>query len=263
MVTQDEAAHELSRAHARSGRRSLNGLSRRAAPSRTMRTLASQTQDGLSSPSSGGGTPALLLHASWMSIALGVSIEILVLCVTLPGGSVTGVRAIVAETLQKVSWSWIVCVGLTVGSAASKLRIPAMGISGLLAAPLGFHIARILHRSASQAMGIPLSSGTGPSPWVIAAMKGLEYGFLGLALGWVSRRTRGGMAIHAATGFICSLVFGGLVLWLTFSASDQPIPMAALAPRVVNEVIHPVGCALVVFGSGALAKSLRTRPIGG
>ena len=88
---------------------------------------------------------------------------------------------------RDVSWSLLVCVGLSVGTTVQKARVPVMGFLGFLAAPAAFEISRVLHKGAIQALAISGSAGDDLSPFLLALIKGLEYGCLGLALGWVSQ----------------------------------------------------------------------------
>jgi hypothetical protein len=42
----------------------------------------------------------------------------------------------------------------------------------------------------------------------------------------------------------------------TVRASVTPVPPVDVAARGINEVLFPVGCALVLYASGVLAKRL-------
>jgi hypothetical protein len=83
-----------------------------------------------------------LLHVAWMSIGLGVAMELILVLLAAGFGKSPAVEAVAADTVQKVSWSSLVCIGLAVGTTASKLRLPLMGLAGLLAAPFAFNTAR-------------------------------------------------------------------------------------------------------------------------
>lgn len=42
----------------------------------------------------------------------------------------------------------------------------------------------------------------------------------------------------------------------TVRASANPVPLVDVVARGINEVFFPVGCALVLYASGVLAKRL-------
>ena len=70
---------------------------------------------------------ATVARVAWLSVVLGLLFEALSLAAALAFATTPLARSIVAEVAQKVSWSVIVCVGLALGTAATKLRAPALG----------------------------------------------------------------------------------------------------------------------------------------
>lgn len=196
-----------------------------------------------------------IFKAAWLAIALGFAIEGLILAsFALAGGALTA-KPFTADLVQKVAWSFIVCVALAVARTASRLPGVFMGVAGLLAAPAAFAIARGLHKGASQALGLVAIAAPGPSPVLVAGIKGLQYALLGLAIGWIAKRAWGGVAAHAAAGLASGVLFGGPLLALTFQAMPT-LSAGAVAARSVNEILFPVGCALVLYASDALGKRL-------
>jgi hypothetical protein len=133
-----------------------------------------------------------------------------------------------------------------------------MGFLGFLAAPAAFEISRALHKGAIQALAISASAGDDLSPFLLALIKGLEYGCLGLALGWVSQRPWGGAVAHMAVGFVVGSIFGGTVIAL-LAASGPEVSATTLVPRGVTEVLFPVGCSLVLFSAEALGTSMASQ----
>ena len=132
------------------------------------------------------------LRVAWLAILLGMAMEAILLLLSAGLGDLLGLGSIVADLAQNVSWSVLVCLGLSVGTAVRSARVPVMGILGFLAAPAAFEISRVVHKGAIQALAISGSAGDDLSPFLLALIKGLEYGCLGLALGWVSQRPWGG-----------------------------------------------------------------------
>lgn len=196
-----------------------------------------------------------LLRSAWLAIALGLAIEGVVLASIALAGGALAAKPATADLVQKVSWSLIVCVALAVARTAASASGPLMGIAGLLAAPAGFAIARGLHKGATQAMGLATVAVSAPSPVLIASVKGVQYAVLGLAIGWVARKSWGGVGVHAAVGFAIGVLFGLPLVVLAVQAAPQ-MAVPAIAARVANELIFPAGCALVLYASDTLGKRL-------
>ncbi|HZS07047.1 MAG TPA: hypothetical protein VFD58_19580 [Blastocatellia bacterium] len=198
----------------------------------------------------------LLLRISWLAVLLGFAIEGLILLLT-GMDRYSGVKPLVASLAQKISWSVLVCLGLAFGKGATKLlAVPLTGLAGLLAAPTAFTVARSLHKAAAEALKLAPAAAT-PSPLTLALVKGIEYGLLGLAVGWIGSRSlsRGrSAAAHLATGLAVGAVFGGTMLLVASSGAPQPRDTVALLSLGVNEIIHPVGCAMALFAAEALSQ---------
>ena len=197
-----------------------------------------------------------LLRVAWLAIALGLAMEALLLLLGSRFGELLGVKSIVADLAKNLSWSVFVCTGLAVGTAASQARAPAMGLMGLLAAPIAFEVSRVVHKGTLEALDISGSADT--SPVLVAVIKGFEYGCLGLAVGWLGRRPWGGAAAHAAAGLAVGLVFGGAIVLLTVPSGAQ-MSVADLVLRGVNEVLFPMGCSLVLYASVNLGERMTRR----
>ena len=198
---------------------------------------------------------ATLLRVAWLAILLGMAMEGILLVLSAGLGDLLGLGSIIADLAQNVSWSVLVCLGLSVGTAVRSARVPVMGLLGFLAAPAAFEISRVIHKGAIQALAISGSAGEDLSPFLLALIKGLEYGCLGLALGWVSQRPWGGAVAHMAVGFVVGAVFGGTVIAL-LAASGPEVSATILLSRGVTEVLFPVGCSLVLFSAEALGTSM-------
>lgn len=193
-----------------------------------------------------------LLTVAWMAILLGLVFELLFIAVSIGfSGQLGDWKPFVADFVQKVSWSTIVCIGLALGTTAAKARGAVMGLLGLISAPLAFTLARMLHKAAQQLLSIPPGAAT-QFPVAVALTKAIEYGCLGLALGWIVRQRWGGLAAHAGFGLLAGLVFGGVIVLILQNASQVPPPK--LAAQAVNEVLFPVGCSIVLYGAQALGR---------
>jgi hypothetical protein len=196
---------------------------------------------------------SLLLRVAWLAILLGLGMEVLLLVLGGAVGDVLGVGPIVADFVRNITWSVFVCVGLAVGTAVAKARVPLMGFLGLFSAPLAFGASRVFHKGTLEALAVSVPGGEAVSPVLIAVVKGIEYGCLGLGVGWVSQRPWGGAAAHVAVGLLVGLVFGSVEIALASTVAPLP-PLPDLLVEGINDVLFPVGCALVLFSADALGK---------
>jgi hypothetical protein len=199
------------------------------------------------------GPWATLLRVAWLAILLGLLLQLAMLLVAVGFGTAPSPGPVLAETLKTVSWSLLVCVGVALGRVAAKGRLPAEGITGLLAAPLALTVANTVQKGVAEAVnaaGVP----AGPTPLWVLAIKAAEYACLGLALNWVGRRAWGSALGHLAVGLLTGVVFGGVFLAVVVQSAPTPLSTPALLAKGLNELLFPVGCALVVF----IAEVLRT-----
>jgi hypothetical protein len=207
----------------------------------------------MSRPTPPSGPWATLLRVAWLAILLGLLLQLAVLLVAAGFGKDISPRPVLAETFRTVSWSLLVCVGVALGRVAAKGRLPLEGITGLLAAPLAFTAANAAQKGIAEvvnAAGVP----AGPAPLWALAIKAAEYACLGLALNWVGRRAWGSALGHLAVGLMTGAVFGGVFLAVVVRSAPTPLTTPSLLAKGVNELLFPVGCALVVF----IAEVLRT-----
>jgi hypothetical protein len=203
-----------------------------------------------------------LLNVAWMSVLLGVGMELILLVVAAGFGKSAEIKAVVADLVQKISWSTLVCSGVALGTAVTKMRAPVMGLAGLVSGPLAFYFAKIMHKSATQALSVAgPAAAAAPSAVVLAAIKGAEYCVLGFAIGSLARNSNAGLRVHALTGFVVGLLFGGLTLYLVITQSANPVPAVGLVSRAVNEIIFPVGCSLVLYSAQRVGERLKKEDI--
>ncbi len=215
-----------------------------------------------STPAGAGASGELwrkVLRVAWLSIALGIVLEVLLLVLAAyTGTGGTTPKPFMSDLAQKVSWSFVVCVGLALGTAAGRLRSGFMGVLGLISAPLGFTVARSLHKGVNQALGVAAAAG-GASPYLIAALKAVEYGVLGATLGAISKREGGAsLGSHLGAGAAIGLTFGVAIVTVLARAAAAPMGPVDLAARGINEVLFPVGCSLVLYAAEAMGKRLAT-----
>ena len=192
-----------------------------------------------------------LLRVAWLSILLGLAIEVILLVIATGAGKLPGIQSIAADLTQKISWSMIICVGLAFGKAASKGQPSWMALAGLVSAPIAFNVARTLHKSVSFALKAAEPGAGAGFPFLIAGVKGLEYAALGMLLGWVGKRANAGVSAYAGVGLLVGIVFGGLIVGLLAPAEFDVIKAL---PQLINEVLFPLGCSLALFAADAIGK---------
>jgi hypothetical protein len=196
-----------------------------------------------------------LLKAAWLSVLLGLGMEVLLLIIAAYFKTSVSSQVIVADLVQKISWSTLVCSGVALGLAASKMRAQAMGLFGFIAAPIAFYAAKALHKSVTQALAIAGPAiVAAPSPLLLALIKAFEYAALGYLIGRLGKKASAGLAEHALTGLGIGLVFGGTIVYLMVNMAAVPLPLFGIISRCANEIIFPVGCAVVLYTAQKLGE---------
>jgi hypothetical protein len=201
----------------------------------------------------------MLLRVAWLAILLGLLLQLALLLVAAGFGTVTGPQPLLAETSKTVSWSLLVCVGVALGRVVAKGRVPLEGATGLLAAPLALTAANTLQKGVAEALNVT-DAAVGPAPLWVLAIKAAEYACLGLALGWIGRRAWGSALGHAGTGLVTGIIFGGAFLTIMIQSAPTPLSTPSLLARGVNELLFPIGCALVVFIAEVLGRHVAPAP---
>jgi hypothetical protein len=238
--------------------RKITGLGRKAPASRN-RSAAAPVNDQPSAETGlqvSAGSKAMLLRVAWLAILLGLLLQLALLLAAAGFGIFAGLRPLVAETARSVGWSVLVCTGVAVGRVAAKGRPPLMGIAGLLAAPLALTIANTIQKGVAAALNLPEAAGRA-SLWVLV-LKAAEYGCLAASLGWIGRRTWAGAPAYGTAGLLAGLVFGGAILTVVAQSAPTPLSTADLTVKGVNELVFPVGCALVIYTAEILGKRVKT-----
>ena len=201
-----------------------------------------------------------VLHTAWMAILLGILLQLAIVGLGMAFGKDHQPWRVIAEALQKISWSFLVCVALIVGLGASNLRASMGAVCGFIGAPLAFLAAKAIHKGAAAGMGVTLNAtNTAPSPeaWLVALIKALQYAALGCVLGWLSRKPFGGALAYMCSGLMAGLIFGGVIVYLAAEAQPKPPDISFWVIRGANEVIFPVGCSMIAFSVEALGRRLK------
>lgn len=205
-------------------------------------------------------TPALLLRVAWAAVLLGFAMQALVAVAAWLAHEQPALKEFCSEGAGRVAWSTFVCVGLAAGAVVSQLRAAWVGAFGLLAAPFAFVVARTTQKSTATAFDLAPPAELGPGVFIaIIALKAVEYALLGSLLVWMSRRDTATLRAVLGVGLAIGVVFGGAaVLVLSSSAAAAGKPMAAprVVSQLVNELLFPVGCALVLFVTNVVGRRM-------
>ncbi len=193
-----------------------------------------------------------LTRVAWWSILLGLLMEVLLLVIRLdklPNLQPAG------EGLGKVTWSLLVCLGLGIGKLLSEDKPFWVGLAGLIAAPLAFTAAQAVQRTVSELVSSIASAPVTPALIALGALRGVEYMCLGAVLAILAqRKSRPGA--YLAAGLVVGMIFGAIVLALTPAITRS---VAGLLGWGVNELLFPMGCAVILYGAGVINRTARLR----
>jgi hypothetical protein len=184
------------------------------------------------------------LTAAWLAVALGLIVQGLIVIARLLAGGTANPLAFLASVGQGITWSVLVCGGVALGTVAGKARSVAMGVIGLLAGPVAWGLAKGVQKALQSLMGLPQDRLDGFF-LLITGLKGVEYAILGAALGFMVGKPWARLPAFAGLGLATGFVFAAIVIQLTIY--HGPTKMPALIGTGVNEIVFPVGCALVIY----------------
>jgi len=192
---------------------------------------------------------SMLSLAAWLAVLLGLAVQLLILVVKIAAGGRPTSLQVFVDVASGVTWSALVCSGIALGTIAARHRGVIMGVLGLVSAPVAWAAAKGVQRGVQWMLGAPLET-LGPLVYQIGVAKTLEYAVLGVVLGRLIQTSRSTLPIHALIGLATGAVFGGAILWLNHShavAAGSAMPAARVAAICANELMFPVGCAIVIY----------------
>jgi hypothetical protein len=195
-----------------------------------------------------------MLQVTWIAISLAFAIEALFILASTLFFDAATFRPFVADFAQKVTWSVIVCLGLAAGRILARERENYMGLAGFLAAPAGFFLANLLHQSAAQALTLTPTNNTNAPLLLIAFIKAVEYGCLGLLFEWIEKRPRKNLGAYLSAGLVVGNTFGSMILFAIIHTANHPLTSAEYFAKAINEIVFPIGCSFVIFASRSLGR---------
>jgi hypothetical protein len=177
-----------------------------------------------------------LRRAAWQATLLGLGFEIAPLTADLITGSVT-TASIVSGLTQGLVFALVLCLSLVAGVR----RAARLGLIGLVAGPVAWFLGAVIHEVVEQLVVASATDSRAPSV-VVTAVRGLEYGALGMLLGWVRHRpSRAWVGSGLAVGVLSAAIVVPVV-----ANAVSGLGTADLVAQGVNEIFFPAGCALIV-----------------
>jgi hypothetical protein len=192
-----------------------------------------------------------------ISVILGLAVQSAILVIKLAGRPMGA--DLVVDVASGVTWAVLVCTGLAIGLSVAKRRPMLTGALAFCFAPIALAAAKASQKVLSGWLGAAekeavLALGT------VSMLRAAEYALLGWLLARLVIRDRASLRPYLVVGCAAGLTFGGAITGLTWwVARDDglPLPPAALAATVINEMVFPVGCALVIFLGQSVGRHLR------
>lgn len=219
--------------------------------------------DGIVPDEDGASFPERALRraitVAWMAIIAGVVVQALVLVARLSAGGPFVAAQFVASMAQGISWSVLVCGAVAIGTVAGKGRAAITGLIGLLAGPIAWGLAKGAQKGVQSLLAVtqdPINNFF----LTVSALKGLEYAVLGAALGYMVGKKWANLAAHVGLGLAIGAVFGALFVTMTIDfavAGGKPVLLPAVVGQAANELVFPIGCAIVIYAVQKMHAAVR------
>lgn len=195
-----------------------------------------------------------ILTAAWLAVLAGVGAQMLVIAVRAwAGGPVQG---FVAEMAQGVTWSFLVCAAIAVGTLGSKVREHIAGLLGLIAGPISWAAAKGVQKGVQALAGAPQDQLT-PLFWTVCAVKGVEYAILGVALAGMVRRGEQKLSDYLTLGALLGGLAACIVIALNLgnaALAGATVPIPKIVSLAANEVFFICACCTVIYAAQALTR---------
>lgn len=192
-----------------------------------------------------------------LSILLGLLVQSAILALVLWGGGERG--AALASAAGGVAWAVLVCLGVGAATVLARGRALLSGVVSVAVAPASLAMAKGAQKMIGGWLGAAqvepvLSLGT------VSLLRGIEYGLLGWLLGRIVASGQERALPYVRAGALVGGLFGGaitLLTWWAAMSSGAPLSPVGLAATVVNEMVLPLGCALVILVGLEVGRSLK------
>ena len=209
-----------------------------------------------SSPNTEASRAAMkrIVTAAWLAVIAGVAAQLVVIGVRAwAGGAIQG---FVAEMAQGVSWSFLVCAAIAIGTLASKVKEHIAGLIGLVSGPLAWAAAKGVQKGVQALAGVPQDHLT-PLFWTVCGVKGLEYALLGIGLARLVLRNETRVSQYLTLGLLLgsigACIVGALNI-LNAQLTGGAVPTPKIASLIANEVFFISACCMVIYTAQALGR---------
>jgi hypothetical protein len=201
------------------------------------------------------------LAVAWMASIAGIAVQVLVIAARGWAGAATTPAAALAEIVQGVAWSSIVCIAIAVGTLASKTRPPVAGAIGFVAAPIAWATAKGVQKGVQALAQLQQDQFT-PLFWAICLWKGIEYAVLGVGLALLVSTPSARAGAYLTLGGLLGLLGGCMSVALNIAnailTEGGAVPPPRIVSLVVGEVFFAAACAFVIY----MAQGVTRRMIG-
>ncbi len=194
-----------------------------------------------------------------LAILLGLFMQGLILAAKLASGGPFPGALLLVDIVSGVTWSLFVCTGVGIGTSVIKARAALAGLIALIAAPIAIGFAKASQKVMATLLGAAEQQAV-LSLASISALRAIEYGALGWLLATLTRKEKTGALPYFGTGLAIGVVFGGAIAALNYQVAlanglDPALPQ--IAGSLVNEVVSPIGCALLIYIAQFVGANLR------
>ncbi|WP_309084464.1 hypothetical protein [Chelativorans sp.] len=194
-----------------------------------------------------------------LAIAFGFLMQALILTAKLLGGAAFPGVLLLVDLAQGVTWAFLVCLGVGIGTSILKARALLAGIIAALFAPISLAIAK----SSQKVMATVLGAADQPALLplaTISVLRAIEYGILGWLLAKLTQKDVTKPMPYLGAGTAIGATFGLAISWLTYQAAVangvSPGP-PQIAATLLNEVVFPIGCAFLIYVGQSVGRSLK------
>lgn len=195
-----------------------------------------------------------ILTAAWLAVIAGVLAQMLVIAVRAwAGGAIDG---FVPEMAQGVTWSFLVCAAIAIGTLASKVKEHFAGLLGLIAGPIAWAAAKGVQKGVQALAGAPQDQLT-PLFWMVCGVKGVEYAVLAMALAGMVKRGEQKLSEYLTLGALIGGIAACMVIALNIenaALSGANLPLPKIASLFANEIFFICGCCTVIYTAQALTR---------
>lgn len=196
---------------------------------------------------------------SVLAIALGFTMQGLILATKLASGGLFSGALFLGDLAQGVTWSFFVCTGVGIGISLSKARAVMAGLISMIFAPIAVAAAK----SSQKVMTGLIGAADQPavlSLATISILRAIQYCILGWLLATLARKGIERPLPYFAAGSAVGVFFGGTIAALTYHAAltNGLTPgLPKIASSIVNEVLAPIGCAMVIYFGLMVGRNLK------